>query len=212
MKRKQYEDKFDVDVTDDPTTGTTKVTDRVKDEVFTKFFDNFFIWYTAFMTEPWYKIVFIISLHYFKVDLEVEKIKNKKRGKKRKVVKTKEEKRVLKREKDKERKRKKKHGVQNDNAFDFDDAKFSDKVKFNEVVHAPPENLKSTKIIPKVGNYNERKPGKKNNLILSQKLNQETIMSHKSKTESISLARKCMLEEERIRVIEQYRKNKKKNS
>merc|ERR1712150_289754 len=33
MKRKQYEDKFDVDVTDDPTTGTTKVTDRVKDEV-----------------------------------------------------------------------------------------------------------------------------------------------------------------------------------
>jgi len=178
MKRKQYEDKFDVDVTDDPTTGTTKVTDRVKDEV----------------------------------DLEVEKIKNKKRGKKRKVVKTKEEKRVLKREKDKERKRKKKHGVQNDNAFDFDDAKFSDKVKFNEVVHAPPENLKSTKIIPKVGNYNERKPGKKNNLILSQKLNQETIMSHKSKTESISLARKCMLEEERIRVIEQYRKNKKKNS
>ena len=55
MKRKQYEDKFDVDVTDDPTTGTTKVTDRVKDEVFTKFFDNFFIWYTAhifFMIEP----------------------------------------------------------------------------------------------------------------------------------------------------------------
>ena len=33
MKRKQYEEKFDVDVTDDPATGLTKVNDRVKDEV-----------------------------------------------------------------------------------------------------------------------------------------------------------------------------------
>ena len=33
MKRKQYEEKFDVDVTDDPITGETKVQDRIKDEV-----------------------------------------------------------------------------------------------------------------------------------------------------------------------------------
>ena len=33
MKRKKYEEKFDVDVTDDPSTGTTNVKDREKDEV-----------------------------------------------------------------------------------------------------------------------------------------------------------------------------------
>ena len=33
MKRKQYEEKFDVDVTDDPSTGKTNVQDREKDEV-----------------------------------------------------------------------------------------------------------------------------------------------------------------------------------
>ena len=33
MKRKQYEEKFDVDVMDDPATGQTKVQDRIKDEV-----------------------------------------------------------------------------------------------------------------------------------------------------------------------------------
>ena len=33
MKRKNYEEKFDVDVTDDPSTGTTRVQDREKDEV-----------------------------------------------------------------------------------------------------------------------------------------------------------------------------------
>lgn len=33
MKRKKYEEKFDVDVTDDPITGKTNVHDREKDEV-----------------------------------------------------------------------------------------------------------------------------------------------------------------------------------
>ena len=33
MKRKEYEEKFDVDVMDDPETGETKVKDRTKDEV-----------------------------------------------------------------------------------------------------------------------------------------------------------------------------------
>ena len=39
MKRKQYEEKFDVDVFDDPTTGQTKVQDRVKDEVHLYYID-----------------------------------------------------------------------------------------------------------------------------------------------------------------------------
>ena len=142
--------------------------------------------------------------------MEMERLKNKKKGKKGIVIKTKEEKRQIRRAKDKERKRKKK-GIKrvDDNVFDFDNAKFSDRVKFNEVVHAPPENLL------KVGNYTERKPGKQSNLLLSKKLNQGNNMSNKStimssKKPSISLARKCMLEEERKRVIEQYRKLKKK--
>ena len=33
MKRKEYEEKFDVDVMDDPATGLTEVKDREKDEV-----------------------------------------------------------------------------------------------------------------------------------------------------------------------------------
>ena len=37
LKRKQYEEKFDVDVTDDPKTGETKVKDRAKDEVLVLF-------------------------------------------------------------------------------------------------------------------------------------------------------------------------------
>ena len=37
LKRKQYEEKFDVDVTDDPITGETKVKDRAKDEVLVLF-------------------------------------------------------------------------------------------------------------------------------------------------------------------------------
>ena len=33
MQRKKYEDKYDVDVFDDPQTGETSVKDRQKDEV-----------------------------------------------------------------------------------------------------------------------------------------------------------------------------------
>lgn len=178
MKRKQYEEKFDVDVIDDPTTGKTKVQDRVKDEI----------------------------------DMEMEKLKNKKRARKGIVVKTKEEKRKIRREKDKERKRKKK-GINKDadDIVDFDNAKFSDRIKFNEVVHAPPENLQ------KIENYADRKPGKQPNLLIRKLLKTGNDKDNKSKTtsskkSSVSLARKCMLEEERKRVIEQYRKSKNKRN
>merc|ERR1719361_2938757 len=142
MKRKNYEEKFDVDVTDDPSTGTTRVQDREKDEV----------------------------------ELEMEKIKNKKKAKKGIIVKSKEEKRLIRRAKDKERKRKKK-GLNNheNNILDFDSAKFSDSVKFNEVVHAPPENLM------KVQNYSERNSAQKNNLLLSKKLTNSKPLNNNNK-------------------------------
>ena len=144
--------------------------------------------------------------------MEMEKIKNKKRSKKGIVVRTKEEKRKIRRDKDKERKRKKKRiNKDADDILDFDNAKFSDRVKFNEVVHAPPENLQ------KIKNYGDRKPGKQPNLLLSKLLNTGDGKDMKSKPtsskkQSISLARKCMLEEERKRVIEQYRKSKNKRN
>ena len=143
--------------------------------------------------------------------MEMERVKNKKRGKKGIVIRTKEEKRKIRREKDKERKKKKKKiKPDTENIFDFDNAKFSDRVKFNEVVHAPPENLGKT------GSYTDRKPGQQPNLLLTKMLNKGRAKD-KSKTtspkhSSISLARKCMLEEERKRVIEQYRKSKNKRN
>ena len=66
----------------------------------------------------------------------------------------------------------------------------------------------------KVQNYSERKPGKKGNLLLCNKLaNTKSLNQNnnvKSKKNSMSLARKSMLEQERKRVIEEYRKTKKK--
>ena len=139
----------------------------------------------------------------------MEKVRNKNRSKKGIVIKTKEEKRQLRRAKDKERKRKKKRcNVSDDNQLDFHNPKFLDRVKFNEVVHAPPDNLL------RVESYAERKPGRKNNLLLRKKLNNESnpkINNNKTHIQkiSVSLARKSMLEQERKRVIEQYRKIKK---
>ena len=140
--------------------------------------------------------------------MEVEKVKNKSLKKKGIVVKTKEEKRKLRRAKDKERKRKKRGKGSQEDQLDFNNPKFSDNVKFNEVVHAPPENLL------KVGNYTERRPGRQKDLLLTKKLNPQNKRENNNITKpkpknSISLARKCMLEEERKRVIEQYRKLKK---
>ena len=98
--------------------------------------------------------------------------------------------------------------------MDFSDAKFRDKVLFNEVVHAPPQKLTTFE------NYTERRPGsktKKNNLLLAKKFekvakafDQNSQIKNKktNKHSSMSLARKHMLESERQRVIEQYRKLK----
>ena len=137
--------------------------------------------------------------------MEIEKVKNKHRHKKGIVIRTKEEKRQIRRAKDKERKAKKKKN-KDDLFIDFDHSKFSDNVKFNEVVHAPPQNLLN------VENYAERRPGKQKNLLLIKKLPRKTSDNYacaKAKNSPVSLARKNVLEQERIRVIEQYRKLKK---
>ena len=55
LKRKQYEEKFDVDVTDDPITGETKVKDRAKDEVLV-LFESFCGFVTRYIQETILKI------------------------------------------------------------------------------------------------------------------------------------------------------------
>ena len=68
--------------------------------------------------------------------------------------------------------------------------------------------------LSKVKNYAERNPGKQNNLLLNKKLDKGTTKNInkivKAKKTDTSLARKFMLEAERKRVIELYRKSKNK--
>ena len=61
MKRKNYEEKFDVDVTDDPSTGTTRVQDREKDEV-----KNVFNYcgHPHYITRVW-KVTLRLTVYYF---------------------------------------------------------------------------------------------------------------------------------------------------
>eukprot|EP00095_Tigriopus_kingsejongensis_P002186 maker-scaffold861_size87375-snap-gene-0.18 protein:Tk02186 transcript:maker-scaffold861_size87375-snap-gene-0.18-mRNA-1 annotation:"coiled-coil domain-containing protein 137" len=113
------------------------------------------------------------------------------------VVRTKEEKRQMKRLKEKEKKLKKKRRMGKilnelgDDEVDFKEFEdFQDDIKFNDVAVAPP-TLKN--VVPK---------GKKDSLLLSQKLKKKTSV------ETMSLAKKHMLEQERTRVIEAYRSNK----
>ena len=139
--------------------------------------------------------------------MEVEKLKNKRRHKKGIVIRTKEEKRQIRRAKDKEKKVKKRKNNSDNPQIDFDHSSFSDNVKFNEVVHAPPQNLFNVK------NYAERRRDKQNNLLLIKKLqgksNSNNLGGVKVKQNSMSLARRNMLEQERKKVIEQYRQLKK---
>ena len=139
--------------------------------------------------------------------MEVEKLKNKRRHKKGIVIRTKEEKRQIRRAKDKEKKVKKRKNNSDNPHIDFDHSSFSDKVKFNEVVHAPPQNLFNVK------NYAERRRDKQNNLLLIKKLqgklNSNNHGGVKVKHNSMSLARRNMLEQERRKVIKEYRELKK---
>lgn len=176
IERSKYEDKYGVEVKQDEVTGETSVRDREKDEV----------------------------------ELEAEQKRVERLAKKGIVVRTKEEKRQLRRLKEKEKRMKKKRRLrkklmtedgewQEERAKDFGDLD-GDDVSFNEVAMQPP-SLKSAAKMSKVkakkakGDEGAGKAGKNQKLLLSKKL----------KKPQISLAKKQILEEERLRVIQEYR-------
>jgi len=127
------------------------------------------------------------------VDQVLEDKKNKRLAKKGIVVKTKEEKRQKRREREKIRKLKKKGGKLSED-LDFDS--FKDSVKFGEIVHEPPTiDFKSKKL-------DERKPGK-SDLLLKQKMSGG--VQKKKKKDKPSMAKKVIMEKERLRAVEAYR-------
>lgn len=126
------------------------------------------------------------------------------------VVKSKEEKRQIRRQKEKDRKRKKKRsrGEKNDDGFRELN---SEKPTFNDVVHQPP-----TLCLPRgVSNTEARRPGAGKNLLLRDKLKLKGTKNktiEKKKEPEMSLASKERLRVERERVIEEYRKLKSSKS
>ena len=127
------------------------------------------------------------------------------------TVRTKEEKRQLRRLREKEKRMKKKRRLrkklmtedgewQEERAKDFDDlddGRDGSKVGFNEVAMQPP-SLKSAAKMRKRPDNGDGKVGKNKKLLLSSKLK-------KSSKPQLSLARKQILESERERVIQEYR-------
>ena len=130
--------------------------------------------------------------------MEVEKKRKTKKGVQ---IKSKEEKRVIRRAKEKEKRQKKKKGVTFNVVEDGDgvevDKEFAAKeeIKFDEIAHAPPTKLAGFK-----EPMAERRPGQKANLLLAQKLNKKPGKGQ------ISLARQKVLADEREKVIQEYRK------
>merc|ERR1712062_17202 len=134
------------------------------------------------------------------------------------VFRTKEEKRKEKRLKEKEKRQKKKRRLykQQEKEQEFDD--FSDKVMFNDVVHAPPK-LPGIRGHP--ANNEARRPGQNKDLLLlnNKKGSQSNVGKVKKEKESktkkkmkqrISLAKQQMQENDRISIVEQYRALKQK--
>ena len=130
-------------------------------------------------------LIFSISF-WLQIDLEVDKKRKTKKGVQ---IKSKEEKRQIRRAKEKEKKMKKKKGgnsaINNDEEDEEKEFATNERVAFNEVAHAPP-----TKLAGFANSLAERRPGQKSNLLLAQKL--------KSKKDSgVSLARQKVLADER---------------
>ena len=127
------------------------------------------------------------------------------------TVRTKEEKRQLRRLREKEKRMKKKRRLrkklmtedgewQEERAKDFDDlddGRDGGRAGFNEVAMQPP-SLKSAAKMRKRPDDGDGKVGKNKKLLLSSKLK-------KSSKPQLSLARKQILESERERVIQEYR-------
>ena len=134
--------------------------------------------------------------------MEVEKKRKTKKGVQ---IKSKEEKRVIRRAKEKEKRQKKKKGVtfnvDGDGTGDGDGVEVEkefaakEEIKFDEIAHAPPTKLAGFK-----EPMAERRPGQKANLLLAQKLNKKPGKGQ------ISLARQKVLADEREKVIQEYRK------
>lgn len=185
LQRKEYENKFDVDVVDDPVTGKSIVKDREKDE--------------------------IDQLIHSK---KAAKLKKKKGI----VVKTKEEKRAIRRLAEKEKRLKKKRrlgkilnelGSDDEDFKEFED--FRDEVSLNEVAMAPPTlgpikgkmAAKKAERAEKTGCANVAH----SDLLLSKQFGSKKNLK-KSGGNDVSLARKHMLDLERERVMEAYRSMK----
>ena len=134
----------------------------------------------------------------------VDDEKKEKLAKKGINVRSKEEKRLLRRERERMRKNKKKrHTAEADEEEEEKDFnRLADTVGFGEVVHAPPT-------ISFKGSMADRKPGTKD-LLLKAKLGSGGGVTKKSvaKPPVPSLARKAMLEKERQHVVELYRSMK----
>ena len=130
--------------------------------------------------------------------MEVEKKRKTKKGVQ---IKSKEEKRVIRRAKEKEKRQKKKKGVTFNVVEDGDGVEVEkefaakEEIKFDEITHAPPTKLAGFK-----EPMAERRPGQKANLLLAQKLNKKPGKGQ------ISLARQKVLADEREKVIQEYRK------
>lgn len=139
------------------------------------------------------------------VTLEIEEKKKKKLAKKGIVVRSKEEKRVLRREREKKRKNKNKKNTKDKDYKEFSD--FQDNVEFGETVHAPPT------ITGKYGNdkkttgqkellLNKSFEGKKDNSFEGKK---DKLVGVKKVKVKQSLAKKVIMEKERQRVVDLYR-------
>ena len=143
------------------------------------------------------------------VELAAEQERVKRLAKKGIVVRTKEEKRQLRRLKEKEKRMKKKRRLrkklmtedgewQEERPKDFGDLE-GDNVTFNEVAMQPPSIKSAAKMRkPAKGSAGGGGGGKNKKLLLSKKLQKPPI----------SLAKKQILESERQRVIQEYRKLK----
>merc|ERR1719158_70766 len=137
----------------------------------------------------------IVDREKDEVELEEEKKKIEKLAKKGIVMRTKEEKRVLRRQREKMRKKKKK-GSNNADNLDFDD--FKDDVAFGDTVDAPP-----TLKFRGFEKSSSSKPAEGGGLLLSHKQSEP-----KAKKVKLSMAQKVNMERERLNVVAQYRAKK----
>lgn len=123
----------------------------------------------------------------------------KKKAKRGVPVKSKEEKRKIKRLKEKERRLKKRGGGGGkDEEEEKDFTSFKDSFEFNETVHAPPSLNKFKNV--------SRRPGENKALLLKKNLDGSRVTKVKKPT--LSMAKKVMLSEEREKVIAHYRSMK----